>query len=299
MSVKKYVLAKEENDVYDLSYRKRSPVLKLENDTLTYNNSTFNLEGLSLEEWIKNNPEELKHNEEDDSKPGSTEVFSVKNGFKIFEVNLDEDEDYYITIPKSNTSFFDKDFELVNEIFEDLKIIFSYVEPIDEHLDVYSNKTRELILKASTEVETHWKELLKLNGYPDSRRLNTNDYCKLLEFINFDLHLYLDTYPTEKTFKPFENWNCNQPTKSLDWYNTYNSIKHDRTNTLDQAKLETAINAVGAVYILAAIRYGEILTDRKIELKMFKKRKMIKFSRWSIKKYSNSISKNYIKYFDQ
>ncbi len=225
-------------------------------------------------------------------------MFSAKNGFNIFEVKLDENEDYYIRYSKANTDFFEKDFLVINEIFEQLKLIFSFIEPIDDHLNIYSLKIRDLIIKASSEVETHWKELMRLNGY-SKKKLNTSDYCKLKEFINFDIQLYLESYPTNKIFKPFDNWNCGFPSQSLEWYNVYNNVKHDRANTLNQATLYQAVNAVGAVYTLAAMRYGEILTDRKIELKVFRIKSQLKFSKWSIQKYSNSIPTTYFKYFDQ
>lgn len=297
MSVKKYVLAKEGTDIFDRSYRNRSPVLKVEDNTLWFNTLNFDLEGKEIEQWIKDNPEKLKHNQEDRSKPGTSEVFSVKENFKLFEVKLDEDEDFYITISKSDTEFFNRDFLIVNEIFEELKLMFNYIELTESHRNVYGLRIRDLIIKAATEVETHWKELMKLNGYSETR-LNTKDYCKLLEFINFDLHLGLESYPHMGIFKPFENWNCNQPTQSLEWYSTYNSIKHDRTNTLSQATLDQAINAVGALYILATIRYGEILTARKIQLKIFNRKNGIKFSKWHLGSYSLSIPKKHIKYFE-
>lgn len=298
MSIKKYVLAKEEKYVYDNSYRQRSPVLRVENGILKFEKSEFDLEGKSLEEWIELNPEKLKHNEEDDSKPGSSEVFSAKNGYEIFEIKLDEDEDYYIKYSKSNTEFFEKDFIVINEIFNQLKLIFSFVEPIDKHLNIYSLKIRDLIIKASSEVETHWKELMRLNGY-SKKSLNTKDYCKLKEFINFDLHLQLESYPTDTVFKPFENWDCELPSKSLEWYKVYNNLKHDRSNTLNQATLYQAINAVAAVYTMAAMRYGEILSDRKIDLKIFKRKNTVKFSKWSIQKYSYSVPAKYFQYFAQ
>lgn len=42
------------------------------------------------------------------------------------------------------------------------------------------------------------------------------------------------------------DWNENQPTKSLIWYDKYNHVKHDRGNGFADASLETALNAIAA-----------------------------------------------------
>ena len=63
---------------------------------------------------------------------------------------------------------------------------------------------------------------------------------------------YADLY----SFRPFDHWNENQPTKSLKWYDKYNRVKHDWGNDFVDASLETSLNAIASNIILYAVRFG-------------------------------------------
>lgn len=74
-----------------------------------------------------------------------------------------------------------------------------------------------------------------------------------------DYEVKFKPYADLHSFKPFEGWNENQPTKSLTWYDKYNHVKHDRGNGFEDASLETALNAISANIILYAVRFGPYL----------------------------------------
>ena len=58
--------------------------------------------------------------------------------------------------------------------------------------------------------------------------------------------------------KPFKNWNTNQPSKSLVWWENYNEIKHGRTQNMKKANLNTTLHLLGALYILEIYLLKEI-----------------------------------------
>jgi hypothetical protein len=297
--MKKYIITEEDYDIYSVNHKKRSPVLKVEGNKLFFNLNTFNLNGLSIENWLKENSKLLTHNVTSYSKGGSDEVYTYSENMLLHEVKLDDNEDYYISYKISEQAF-KKDILQLNNLLKELDCLFHAVEPHESNKNTYGLAFRDLIIKSCTEVETHWKELMNLNNYKKSN-LNTKDYCKLMEFINFGQELKLYNYPSYELITPFLNWNPEKPTKSLDWYNVYNELKHDRTNNLNKATLKAAIDSVSAVFILVAIRNhfdNSNLKNQSIE-KVFTFNNKIKSSKWSF--YGSpilSLKQNYIHYFN-
>lgn len=146
-------------------------------------------------------------------------------------------------------------------LFQKMIAIFSYIEPADRNLCCYGHRLRALIILASTEFENQCRHILRANHIsPQGNDYISKDFVKL----NIPAHLtdyevkfkpYADLHP----FKPFDDWNENQPTKSLIWYDKYNHVKHDRGNGFADASLETALNAIAANIILYAVRFGPYL----------------------------------------
>lgn len=297
--MKKYIITEEDYDVYSMNLKKRSPVLKVDNNTLFFNNKTFDLNGLSIEDWLFENSKLLTHNVASYGKNGSDEVYTYNEKTLLKEVKLDDNEDYFINYKISEQAF-KKDILQLNNLLSELEALFHVIEPDKTNNNTYGLAIRDLIIKSCTEVETHWKELMLLNDYKKTN-LTTKDYCKLMEFINFNYELKLNNYPSYEIIIPFLNWNSEKPTKSLDWYNVYNELKHDRTNNLNKATLKSAINSVSAVFILVAIRNGfdnSSFSNNSIN-KVFYINNKIKASKWSL--YGSpilSLKQNRLKYFN-
>ncbi|MDD5032532.1 MAG: hypothetical protein PHC85_00210 [Candidatus Pacebacteria bacterium] len=155
--------------------------------------------------------------------------------------------------------------ERLNESFVSLKILldrleelFETVEPTEENKKVYGYKIREIILLACTEVESSWSAILKENQYLSKKGyFTTNDYVFLARPMLLDSYeLSLQSYLNFSSFNPFENWNSDQPTKSLSWYDAYNYTKHDREKNLKYATLENAIKSVGSVIVMFHAQFG-------------------------------------------
>ena len=147
--------------------------------------------------------------------------------------------------------------------FKKLVDIFSYIEPVECNLSCYGHRLRELIILASTEFENQCRHILRANQiHPEGRDYTSKDFIKLNKPAHLtDYEVKFKPYADLHPFKPFDDWNENQPTKSLIWYDKlwydkYNRVKHDRGNDFVDASLETSLNAIASNIILYAVRFG-------------------------------------------
>ena len=147
---------------------------------------------------------------------------------------------------------------LTNDLLE----IFEFIEPGQG--DVYGHRTRNFLITACTEFEKQCSVILRKNGYQlnissngQDRGWKTQDYlkiktpCKLDEY-EFELRKYRDM----GVYKPFSGWDSSGPTRTLDWYNAYNKVKHNRDGEFDEATLDRCINAYVACDIMHRVQYG-------------------------------------------
>ncbi len=148
-------------------------------------------------------------------------------------------------------------------IEEDLLKLFQYIEPNDKNKNTFSQRTYELLLRASTEFETNCKQILKANNYKKSSKKNWNicDYKKIekaTKLSEYEIKLNI-WYPESKTFQPLDSW---KNEGSLGWYNDYNNVKHDRSRNFENAKLINVINAVSAVWAILYAQFGPYVFER-------------------------------------
>jgi len=131
------------------------------------------------------------------------------------------------------------------------------IHPCNQTYSVCGHDTRNLLILACTEVESHWKAVLVANGYCKSK-YTTADYVKLNEAMK--LHEYIVSfpkYPWMDPVCPFERWNnSTKPTKDLEWYDAYNHVKHDRERNFQKAKFIHCFNSVAACGILICAQFG-------------------------------------------
>jgi hypothetical protein len=87
---------------------------------------------------------------------------------------------------------------------EQLERIFRTVHPTRKNFGAYGHEIRNLLLLAATEVEAHWRGILKANGVDGT---TTNDYVKLLPAMKLDEYaIGLPFYPWLPPIKPFSGW---------------------------------------------------------------------------------------------
>lgn len=167
------------------------------------------------------------------------------------------------SVPRVNeTRYYDSfigSLEQTESLFESLTRVFRVVHPAPDNLNAYGGAIRDLIILGCTEVEAQWKGVLKANNFAaPSDRYNTLHYVKLCPVMRLsEYKVRLIRYPRIPEIAPFANWNADCPTQSLDWYDVYNSVKHDREKHYSKATLQHAINSIAACVVMLAAQFGE------------------------------------------
>jgi hypothetical protein len=143
---------------------------------------------------------------------------------------------------------------------DQLERIFRTVQPVEDNYGTYGHDIRNLLILAATEVEAHWKGVLKANGFDGE---STRDYVRLLPVLKLNKYaIVLPFYPWLGAVRPFEGWRRDLPTKSLTWYDAYNAVKHDREGHFSRATLLNALQAVCAVAIMNYAQFGLYADNR-------------------------------------
>jgi hypothetical protein len=141
--------------------------------------------------------------------------------------------------------------------------LLTFVEPSKSTLATYSHKARELLILACTEVEHTWQRYLRKASLaaPTRRQFTTNDYIKLKAPLFLDEYeVGLPRYPDISLMRPFAAWSLSpSPTKTLRWYEAYNSTKHNRSRHFSEATLGNCLEAVAANIVLFSVSFGPLV----------------------------------------
>lgn len=132
--------------------------------------------------------------------------------------------------------------------------LLQYVEPSTPSMTSFGYKMRELLILASTEVESYFKALTSpKSGHAQT----TSDYVSLLTKVDTTKYEigYVDCIQ-RYSCSPFKNWKVSAPTQSIAWYDAYNKVKHDKGSNMTKATLKNCLDAVAAAIILFSIRYS-------------------------------------------
>ncbi len=145
----------------------------------------------------------------------------------------------------------------------DLETASRYIEFSEQNFQTYSIELAHLLLAAASEVDVVSK-LVCSQMVEGANAQNINDYRVII----------MDTYPEIAelpisvpryglTFKPWENWGNN---RNPNWWRSYNDVKHERNEHYNQATLQNALNAIGALLILVHRFYQTELSPHAGEL---------------------------------
>lgn len=135
-------------------------------------------------------------------------------------------------------------------LYADVEKSFEYVHPTDAHLKVYSFRYYEYLLRACTEFESVCKsELFKAGQAKEGDRLNIEIYAKLEKHYRRKLSSYEVgfRFDTIHFVRPLGSW---EDGHSLDWYQSYNTVKHHRAGKFNESSLENVLNALAGLFIL-------------------------------------------------
>ncbi|HWJ28837.1 MAG TPA: hypothetical protein VNS32_19990 [Flavisolibacter sp.] len=137
----------------------------------------------------------------------------------------------------------------------DLIKLFEYIEPHDNNLNVFSHRTYELLLRASTEFELNCKKVLQANNYAKGGTWNIGDYFRINSAMKLsEYKVCINIWANNrKEFTPLAEWNN---ASSLCWYQAYNRVKHDRHGEFLNASLDNVLNAVSAVLCIVVAQFN-------------------------------------------
>ncbi len=137
-----------------------------------------------------------------------------------------------------------------------LEQVCRYVHPAPENLNAYGAEIRELLILACTEVEEHWRAVLRANGV-SRERPTTRDYVALQGPMKLgEYAIRFDQFPGLPAFRPFLGWGTSDsPTKDLPWYDAYNAVKHSRSENFARGTFEHALSAVAACAVMV---FGQV-----------------------------------------
>lgn len=155
------------------------------------------------------------------------------------------------------------------------------IHPTPDNFESYGHEIRNLLILASTEVETHWRGILVSNGV-QKKHYNTNQYIWLDKALKLDgYQVRFPSFPWLEPMQPFAHWDqSNSPTRGLGWYDSYNAVKHNRENEFPRATLIHLFEAVSACYVIMVAQFGEsYITRRYPELSSFFQ--IASFPQWS------------------
>ena len=137
-------------------------------------------------------------------------------------------------------------------IEKDLIKLFDYIDPTDNNLKTYSHRIYELFLRSATEFESNCSAILKSNGFQSPNNFTIFDFFKINKVSRLDesaVKLNIWT-PIPKIFEPFKDWKNHGSFVSLNWYQNYNSVKHDRNVNFKHANLENLLLAISGVIVI-------------------------------------------------
>jgi hypothetical protein len=148
--------------------------------------------------------------------------------------------------------------EMLVSVFNTVYPVFDTDNPSQNNSTTFGHNIKNLLVLACIEVETQLKGIYKAHESATQSHHSTKDYVKLKDVLHLDKYeVHFPFYSELPSMQPFKNWSAQQPTGSLEWYDSYNALKHNSENEFHRANLGNAISAVSAVAILIKAQYGD------------------------------------------
>jgi hypothetical protein len=142
-------------------------------------------------------------------------------------------------------------------IKEMLQSILNNVYPDKSNLDTYGHTIKNLLVISCIEVEAQLKGILKANEKADKKNYKTKDYVVLKDILKLNEYsIQLSPYPALPPINPFKDWDVISSSGSLNWFDSYNGIKHNSYEEFHKASLRNALSAVCAAVALLFAQYG-------------------------------------------
>lgn len=132
----------------------------------------------------------------------------------------------------------------------------SYIEIHGDNFTAFSNEYALLLQSTGAELDNFFKVFC---GYNSTDRKNINDYA------GYILSSYPDVVNQIVTIldrgidlQPFAGWNTSAPAQSLNWWISFDEVKHNRAGNIKKANQENVLNMMAALYLLEMKYLGTI-----------------------------------------
>ncbi|MCR5731802.1 MAG: hypothetical protein K6G51_02530 [Sphaerochaetaceae bacterium] len=139
--------------------------------------------------------------------------------------------------------------------------IISYVEIHYDNFDAFSNEYALLIQAAGAELDNFFKVFC---GYELSERKYISDYAGHILTSYSDIvkqSVIIPDYNIEIT--PFGGWELTAPAQSLDWWKSFDLLKHNRAENGSKANQENVLNIFAALFLLETKYLSMIIKKNK------------------------------------
>ena len=125
---------------------------------------------------------------------------------------------------------------------------FNYVELSTSNYSTFSNEYASLIQSIGAELDSFFKLYCSFNF--NDRKTISHYANVILQNEPAIIDIELNVLSKQLSIKPFESWSISLPAKSLSWWQSYDNIKHSRTENFIDSSLKNALYILGALYIL-------------------------------------------------
>jgi len=154
--------------------------------------------------------------------------------------------------------------ELYNSLEDDFLKIIKYIPLQESHYNVWSFYLSSILLNTGSTLASFFKNSLYSRVFDEID--NIAEY-RSREDHNMDIFrkVYKAKYKIERkkiyelknftSIIPYGPWNCDG---SLDWWNSYTKIKHDRFEYKEKASLKATLDALGGLFLSIVIHSDNI-----------------------------------------
>ena len=142
---------------------------------------------------------------------------------------------------------------------------FDYIELDEINANAYSKNFLALLLNVGAEVDNFFKTICEdVYKDPVEKRSTITTYAHMIFFTDLlkIKNAQVKIIGIDKPICPFENWDLNNPSTSLKWWDAYNNIKHNRLKNERFASQNNALYALSGLFLLEW-RYIFYFIDRK------------------------------------
>jgi len=155
---------------------------------------------------------------------------------------------------------------------KEIEEVLKHIPLTDEHLNVWSLKIGDLLIVLGSVIDSFFKlairdrmldEVKNINNIRRKKQLTILDYKRTFASHYNLISKYVYVRPTGGRIQPFKKWTNKKPP---DWWQSYQSVKHNRFDNKEKAKLGYLINSLAGLFLLNVIHLATRLTLCRLKL---------------------------------